>query len=48
MVDRPEREHTGSIWTHPYMIYILLTAALFVLLVFLGWLALTNGWIPQR
>lgn len=44
----PEREHEGSIWKHPYMIYILLTAVLFVALVVVAWLALENGWIPKR
>ena len=43
-----EMEHSGSIWTHPYMAYIWATMVLFLLLVFLGWLAWTNGWIPNR
>lgn len=45
---KPEEEHTGSIWKHPYMIYVALTLILFVLLVVVGWLAWTNGWIPNR
>ncbi len=44
----PEVEHKGSIWTHPYMIYVLLTTVLFVLLGFMAWLAWTNGWIPNN
>jgi hypothetical protein len=43
-----EEEHTGSIWKHPYMVYIVLTIALFLLLVWLGYLAWENGWIPSR
>jgi hypothetical protein len=43
-----EEEHVGSIWKHPYMIYIILTIALFLSLVFVAWLAWTNGWIPNR
>jgi hypothetical protein len=45
---KPEPEHEGSIWTHPYLLYILLTAALFLGLVFFGWLAYENGWVPSR
>ncbi len=44
----PEREHEGSIWKHPYMIYILITAVLFVFLVVAGTLALNGTWLPQR
>ena len=43
-----EKEHEGSIWTHPYMIYILLTAVLFLVLVGLGYAAWVNHWIPNR
>lgn len=43
-----EKEHSGSIWTHPYMIYIYLTVFLFLILVGVGYLAWTNGWIPNR
>ena len=43
-----EKEHTGSVWSHPYMIYIALTAALFAFLVILAYLAWTNDWIPKR
>lgn len=43
-----EPEHEGSIWKHPYMIYIVLTAVLFSGLLFIGWLAYENGWIPDR
>jgi hypothetical protein len=43
-----EKEHTGSIWTHPYMIYIVLTVMLFLLLCGLGYLAWVNEWIPNR
>jgi hypothetical protein len=30
------------------MIYILLTVVLFAFLLGMGWLALTQGWIPDR
>lgn len=43
-----EPEHKGSIWTHPYMIYIVLTVAIFGFLLFVGHLALENDWIPKR
>ena len=43
-----EPEHVGSIWKHPYLIYIYLTAILFVGLVLIAWLAWENGWIPSR
>lgn len=43
-----EEEHQGSIWKHPYMIYVVLTMFLFLFLVLMGWLAWTQGWIPNR
>ena len=43
-----EPEHRGSLWTHPYMLYVLLTMVLFVVLLILGWLAVSNDWIPNR
>lgn len=43
-----EPEYRGPVWKHPYMIYVALTAALFLFLVILGWIALTNNWIPAR
>jgi hypothetical protein len=42
----PEWKHSG--WKHPYVIYIFLTVALFAFLVFMGWMAIENQWIPQR
>lgn len=45
---KPEREHVGSIWKHPYMIYIVLTVALALLLVGLTYVASENGLIPSR
>lgn len=44
----PEPEWEGSWWKHPYILYILLTAVLFLFLVGMGWLAWTQGWIPNR
>jgi hypothetical protein len=43
-----EKEHQGSVWSHPYMIYILLTILLFLLLIGAAYLAWENGWIPNR
>jgi hypothetical protein len=44
----PEREWTGPIWKHPYMIYVWLTLVLFAFLLLMAWLAWTNDWIPHR
>ncbi len=43
-----EKEHVGSVWSHPYMIYIALTAGLFIFLIALGYVAWMNHWIPKR
>jgi hypothetical protein len=43
-----EPEFTGSGWKNPYVLYIALTLLLFGFLVFMGYLAWTNGWIPNR
>ncbi len=43
-----EEEHAGSIWKHPYMLYILLTTVLFVFLLAIGFIAWDQGWIPNR
>ncbi|MBY0469947.1 hypothetical protein K2X30_02190 [bacterium] len=43
-----EKEFSGPLWKHPYVIYIWITAILFAILLFAGWLALSNGWIPER
>lgn len=45
---RVEPEHSGSLWKHPYLIYIGLTVALFLFLVVIGFVALSNNWIPAR
>ena len=45
---KPEQEHVGSIWKHPYMIYVLLTLVLFLGLVLIAYFALRNDLIPQR
>lgn len=47
-VKKHEEEHVGSVWKHPYMVYVVLTMVLFVFLVVMGWLAWTNDWIPHR
>ena len=46
--DKMEPEHQGSVWSHPYMLYVVLTAVIFIFLLVMGWLALSNGWIPSR
>jgi hypothetical protein len=43
-----EPEHQGSIWKHPYLVYILLTVVLFCGLLAAAWLAQMNDWIPKR
>ena len=43
-----EVEHQGPIWTHPYLLYVILTLVLFGGLLLAGWLAYSNGWIPSR
>lgn len=43
-----EPEHSGSGWTHPYVLYIIGTVVLALFLVFMGWMASQNGWIPTR
>jgi hypothetical protein len=45
---RTEPPRAGLDWKSPYVLYILLTTLLFGALVFIGWLALQNGWIPNR
>ena len=35
-------------WRHPYALYIFGTAALFLFLVLMAYLALSNDWIPTR
>ena len=42
-----EEEHKGSIWKHPYMLYVVLTVVLFVVSVVAARLALKNGWLPN-
>lgn len=44
----PEPEWKGSKYSHPYLIYVVLTVVLFVFLVVMGGLAWTQGWIPNR
>ncbi len=43
-----EAEHRGSIFKHPYMIYILLTVLLFTFLIIMTLIAKSQGWIPDR
>ncbi len=35
-------------WRHPYALYIYGTGALFIFLVLMAYLALSNDWIPTR
>lgn len=46
VADRPSEQIEG--WKNPYVLYIVLTLGLFAFLVFMGYLALTQGWIPNR
>ena len=43
-----DSEFEGKKVNHPYVWYIGLTTGLFLFLVLMGWLAWTNGWVPQR
>jgi hypothetical protein len=43
-----EPEYQGSIWKHPYAIYIVLNLVLFGILLGIGYIAYHNGWIPHR
>ena len=43
-----EKEWTGSVWKHPYMLYIFGTLILFAFLLLMGYLAIENDWIPKR
>jgi hypothetical protein len=45
---KTEAEFTGPGWKNPYVLYIVLTLGLFLFLVLMGYLAWTNGWIPNR
>ena len=45
--DSREPEHQGSIWSHPYMLYIWITVIIFAVLLSAGYLAVTQGWIPH-
>jgi hypothetical protein len=44
----PEPEHKGSIWTHPYLLYILLTVLLFGILCAVAYFCYQSDWIPSR
>ena len=44
----PEAEQTGTIWKHPYLVYVIITFFLFIFLVLMGWLAIHEGWLPNR
>ena len=37
-----------SIWKHPIVLFFLLNIVLVLFLIFMGWLALEQGWIPER
>jgi hypothetical protein len=41
-------EFEGDKMHHPYVWYVGGTLVLFLFLVAIAWLALDNGWIPQR
>ena len=33
---------------HPYLVYLILTLALLGFLIFMGYMAIENGWLPDR
>ena len=43
----PEREFEGSIWKHPYMVYVWLSVIPFIILLVAGYLAIKGGWLPN-
>ena len=43
-----EPEWRASAWTHPYLLYSAGVLLLFVFLLGMGYLAIHNGWIPDR
>lgn len=43
-----EKEWSGSVWKHPYMLYVGGTMVLFMFLLLVAYLALENDWIPKR
>lgn len=43
-----EPEHTGPAWTHPYILYVLLTIAIFGFMLFIAWFARNADLIPHR
>lgn len=43
-----EPEHRGSPWTHPYILYVILTVGVLGFMALMGWVALENDWIPKR
>ncbi len=45
---KPEEEHLGPIWRHPYLVYVALTFLLFIFLVVMAGLAIHEGWLPSR
>lgn len=47
-MNKPEPEHKGPWWAHPYALYVWATVGLFAFLIVMGWLAVSNGWIPER
>jgi len=45
---RFEKEWNGPTWRHPYVIYIILTIALFATLVTVALIMKSAGWVPTR
>ncbi len=46
-VKKVEPEYKGSVWTHPYMIYLYVTVVLFFFLIAMGYFAYQSGWLPN-
>ena len=45
---KKQEKQPGSVWTHPYILYVLLTIVLFSFILLMGWLALSNDWLSVR
>lgn len=44
----PEPELDKTAGWHPYVLYIVLTAVIFAIMIFIGYLALSQGWVVRK
>ena len=44
----PDWNWRTQFWKHPYFLFFVLNIVLLLFLVFMGWLAVESGWIPDR